>query len=140
MNRLGGIFFIAMAALIALHTVAEPLYHVSTDSQPYAPIWYVLDVLMVLSAAIGVAYVWGRKRALDRAGDDAPVSRVWLTANLLFYGYLFIGIMLLWNCFILISPQFTAIAPGTVSLVWIIIDAALPLLFGATGAALLRNS
>lgn len=140
MNRIGGLYLIAVAVAVAVHTVVEPLYHASTEAQPYSPLWSILNPLMALAIALGVAAAWRCKRAVDREGDDGPVSRGWLTANALFFGLLFFGIMYLWNWFNLLSPGFTAISDGTASLVWIVVDAALPLLWGATGVALLRGN
>ena len=37
-NRISGVFLIAMAVLIAVHTVLEPLYHTSVAGQPYSPV------------------------------------------------------------------------------------------------------
>lgn len=139
MNRIVGVFLVAMAVIVAAHTVVEPLYHVSADGQPYSPLWSVLNPLMALAIVLGVAAAWRCKRAVDREGEDAPVSRAFLIANTLFFGFLFFGILYFWNWFNLLSPGFTAIPPETVTLVWIIVDAALPLLWGATGVALIRG-
>ena len=139
MNRIGGIYLIALAVVVAVHTVVEPLYYVSVEGQPYSPLWSILNPLMALAIVLGVIAAWQFKRAVAQEGDDAPVSRAFLIANTLFFGLLFFGIMYLWNWFNLLSPGFTAISEGTVSLVWIIVDAALPLLWGAMGVALLRT-
>ena len=137
--RIGGVFFIAVAVAVAVHTVVEPLYHVSAEGQPYSPVWDVLDPLMVVAVALGTLLAWRRKRAVDLDGDG-PVTREFLAANALFFGFLFIGILLLWSWFNLLSPGFTGAGPETASLVWLVIDAGLPLLCGATGVGLLRRA
>ena len=114
------------------------MYHVSTEGQPYSPVWDLLDPLMVFTVALGALLAWRRKRAVDLEGDG-PVTREFLAANALFFGFLFVGILLLWSWFNLLSPGYTAAGPETASLVWMVIDAGLPLLSGATGVALLRN-
>ena len=139
MNRIVGVYLVAMAVILAAHTVVEPLYHVSADGQPYSPLWTIINPLTALAVLLGVAAAWQCKRAVDKEGEDGPVSRAFLIANTLFFGLLFVGILFFWNWFNLLSPGFTAIPPETVSLVWIIVDAALPLLWGATGVALLRG-
>ena len=68
-----------------------------------------------------------------------PVTRDFLAANTLFYGLLFIGILFFFNWFNLLSPAYTAVGPDAVSVVWALIDAALPLLLGAQGLSLLRG-
>ena len=139
MNRIGGIYLLAVAVVVAVHTVVEPLYHVSAEGQPYSPLWSILNPLMAVAIVLGAAVAWRCKRAVDLEGDDAPVSRAFVIANAMFYGFVFFGIMYLWNWFNLLSPGFTAIEEGTVSLVWIVVDAGLPLLWGAAGVALLRD-
>ena len=139
LNRIGGIYLIAVAVAVAVPAVVEPLYHVTTAAAPYSPIWSILNPLMTVAIVLGLAVAWRCKREVDQEGDDAPVSRAFLIANALFYGLLFCAILYLWNWFNLLSPAFTTIAPATASLVWIIVDAALPLLWGAAGVALLRG-
>lgn len=133
LNRVGGVFLIAMAVVIAGHTVIEPLYHTSLTEQPYSRVWDVLNPLMAVAILLGLRVTYVRKKAL--VGD--VVTRAYLATNTLFYGLLFIGILFLWNWFGLLSPEFTAAGSDTKSLVWIIVDAALPLLLAATGSSML---
>ena len=137
-GRVCGLFLVLVAVAVAVHTMVEPLYHTSSESQPYSPLWNILDPLMVAAVATGLLYAWLRKRRADRDQDGGAISRAWLVANTLFYGLLFVAILLLWNWFNLLSPRFTAIGDETVALVWILIDALLPLLLGALGISLLR--
>ena len=95
-SRIGGIFLLAVAVVVAVHTVVEPLYHVSAEGQPYSPVWEVLDPIMVLAVALGAVVTWRRKRSVDEQGDDGPVTREFLAANALFFGFLFVGILLTW--------------------------------------------
>ena len=90
---------------------------------------------MAVAIVLGVIFGYARKQG---AGGD-EVTREFLVSNTLFYGFLFVGILFFWSWFNLLSPDFTAIGDQTVSLVWIIIDAALPLLAGVTGIHLLRS-
>ena len=137
-NRVVGVFLIAMAVLIAVHTVIEPLYHTSEAGQPYSPVWDILNPLMALAILLGMRVTYVRKKAVG--GDGGGVTRAYLAANTLFYGFLFVGIMFLWNWFILMNPSYTAPGGATTSLVWILIDASLPLLMGATGSLLLTEA
>ncbi|MDE0450599.1 MAG: hypothetical protein OXI90_02385 [Gammaproteobacteria bacterium] len=137
-NRIGGVFLIAMAVLIAVHTVIEPLYHTSETGQPYSQVWEVLNPLMALALLLGIRTAYVNKRAA--AGDGVTVTRAYLVSNTLFYGFLFVGIMFLWNWFTLLSPGYSAAGSDTNSLVWILIDAALPLLMGAMGSCMLTEA
>ena len=38
-KRIVGIILVIVAVVVALHTIVEPLYHATSDAQPYAPLW-----------------------------------------------------------------------------------------------------
>ena len=140
LKRMSGLFLIVIAAAaVAVHTIVEPLYHTSSEAQMYSPFWVVLDPLMVLAVVLGVIFGCIRKRAVDSEGGSGAITREFLAANTLFYGFLSVGILLLWNWFNQLSPAFTAIGGDTITLVWILIDATLPLLSGTMGIFLLRG-
>ena len=137
LKKIIGVLLIIAAAVVAIHTVVEPLYHASTDAQPYAPLWNILDPIMAVAIVLTVIFGYIRKRnACNEAGTS--VTREFLSANVVFYGIIFVGIMFFWNWFNLLSPSFTAVGADAVSLAWIIIDAALPLLLGAMGMHLFK--
>ena len=138
-QRSGGVALIVIGAVVALHTVIEPLYHASSEASPNSPIWSIIDPFIALAVVLGVIFGYIRKRSVDHEGGGAPISREFLTANTLFYGFLFVGILFFWNWFNLLSPDFTAVGADTVSLVWAFIDAALPLLAGVMGLSLLKG-
>jgi hypothetical protein len=137
LKQIVGAILIIVGVAVAVHTVVEPLYHVSTDGQPYIPLWNILNPLMVLAIVLGLIFGYIRKKGV--VGSDA-VTREYLAANTQFYGLLFVGILFFWNYFNLHSSDFTTIGEDTVSLVWILIDASLPLLLGAMGISLLRGN
>ena len=132
-----GIYLILVAVLVGVHTVVEPLYHVSTEARPYSAAWDILNVMMIVALVLGIVYGYHRKSSADNDGGE--VTREYLAANTLFYGFLFVSILFFWNWFNLRSPEFTAIDDETVSLVWIAIDALLPLVTGAMGFHLARG-
>ena len=137
LKRTVGILFLVIGATVALHTIIEPVYHTSTDAQPYSPAWDVLNPLMALAVVFGIAYAALRKRVVD-TDDEQLVTRRYLAANTLFYGFLFVGILFFWSWANYRSPHFTALGPDAASVVWGIVDASLPLLCGAMGVALIR--
>ena len=138
-QRSVGVALIVIGAVVALHAVIEPLYHASSEASPYSTIWSIINPFMALAVVLGVIFGYIRKRSVDHEGGGAPISREFLTANTLFYGFLFVGILFFWNWFNLLSPDFTAVGADTVSLVWAFIDAALPLLAGVMGLSLLKG-
>ena len=139
LTRIVGAVLIAVAAVVAVHTIAEPLYHTSSAASPYSPIWNVINPFMAVAILLGVIFAYIRKRSVDREGGGAPVTREFLAANTLFYGFLFVGILFFWNWFNLHNAAFTAVGMDAIALVWIFIDAALPLLSGAMGLSLLKK-
>lgn len=137
LRKIIGVLLIVVAAAVAIHTVVEPLYHATTDAQPYAPLWNILDPIMAVAIVLTVIFGYIRKR--DACNEDGTtITREWLSANVVFYGIIFIGIIFFWNYFNLLRPAFTAIGADAVSMAWIIIDAALPLLLGAMGMHLFK--
>ena len=133
-----GIYLILVAVLVGVHTVVEPLYHVSTEARPYSAAWDILNPMMIVALVLGLVYGYLRKSSAD--SDGGGVTREYLTANTLFYGFLFVSILFFWNWFNLQSPDFTAIDDETVSLVWIVVDALLPLVTGAMGVHLVCSA
>jgi len=125
--------------LVAIHTVVEPLYHASSQASPYSPNWSYINPLMALAVVLALIFSCMRKQEVDREGGDAPVTRAYLAANTIFYGLLFIGILFFFNWFNLLSPNYIAVGPDAVSVIWAVIDAALPLLLGAQGVTMLRG-
>ena len=39
LKRVIGVVLILIAAIIAIHTVIEPVYHTSSEAQPYSSTW-----------------------------------------------------------------------------------------------------
>ena len=138
LKKIIGIYMVAVAVLVGAHTVLEPLYHVSTEARPYSPLWDILNAMMIVALVLGIAYSYLRKSSVDN--DENPSTREFIAANTLFYGFLFVSILFFWNWFNLLNPEFTAIGAETVSLVWIVIDALLPLVTGAMGVHLVRSA
>lgn len=137
LKQIVGAILTIVGVAVAIHTVVEPLYHTSSLGQPYSPFWNILNLLMVLSIILGLIFGYIRKKGVP---DGDAITREYLAANTQFYGLLFVGILFFWNFFNLHGEAFTVIGEETVSLVWILIDASLPLLLGAMGISLLRSN
>lgn len=141
-KRIIGSVLIVIGVTVAVHTIVEPLYHVSSEAHPYSPLWTILDPLMGLAIVLGLIVGYPRMKHAGSAGPDAPVTWERLAATTTFYGLLGVGILFFWSWFntMSISADF---APGkgenVSALVWMLIDTLLPLLLGATGVSLLRD-
>ncbi len=141
-KRIVGIVLVVIGVTVAVHTIVEPLYHVSSETYPYSSLWTLLDPLMGLAIILGLIVSYPRVKRASSAGPDVPVTWERLAASTIFYGFLGMGILFFWSWFNTMSVS-AAFAPGKgedVSvLVWMIIDTLLPLLLGATGVSLLRG-
>ncbi len=134
-----GVVLIIIAALVAIHTVIEPIYHTTDPSSenPYSSAWGYINPLSAISIVLGLIFGYIRMSNTD---ENSSVQE-FIAANTLFYGFIFAAILFFWNWFgiLEVGKEFTAVDPQTRSIVWIIIDAILPCLNGALGAHLLRS-
>lgn len=133
-----GVVLIIVAAIVAIHTVIEPLYHTSTEESPNNnSVWAYINVLSAISVVLGMIIGYIRKSKTD---ENSSIQE-FIAANTLFYGYIIAAIFFFWNWFGIINPgqDFTPTQTDTGSTVWIIFDAILPCLNGALGAHLLRS-
>ena len=137
--RVIGALFVAVGFVVAIHTVVEPLYHVSGPDSPYSALWSYINPLMALAVIAGVVLGCRRKMAVDAEGDDAPVTRAYVADNALLYGFLFVGILFFFNWFNYMTPSYTAVGPDAMAVIWAFVDAALSLLCLAMGLALWRE-
>lgn len=138
-HRIAGVFLIAAALIVGVHTVIEPLYYTSTDASPYSPQWTWINYVTVLGVLTGILYGHCRVRGA-KLEKNSPVTAGYLAANVIFYGFLFVGILFFFNWFDLLSDRFSAIAAPATSIIWIIVDAGFPLLAGALGYSLCCGS
>ncbi len=138
LKRVIGVVLIVIAAIVAIQTVVEPIYHTSSAESPYSSAWGWIDPLAAVSIILGLIFGYIR---MSRADASSSVQE-FLAANTLFYGFLSVAILFFWNWFGIsdVGKGFTVISADVRSLVWIIFNALHPLLSGAMGAQLLRAS
>ena len=137
-KQIVGVILILIAAIVAIHTVIEPVYHTSTDESPYSSIWDIINPLSAIAIILGLIFGYCR---MSRAGENSSGPE-FIAANALFYGFLFAAILFFWNWFGIsgVGKDFTPVSADVRSLVWIFFDALFPLLSGAMGVHLLRSS
>ncbi len=135
-KRFLGVVLIVIAAIVAIQTITEPLYHTSTDESPYSSTWDYINPLSAISIILGLIFGYIRMRGV---GEDSSVQE-FIAANTLFYGFIFVAIMFFWNWFGIMGAgaDFKPIGDDTRTLVWILFDAILPPLNIAMGLYLLR--
>ena len=132
LKRAVGVFLIVVGVVVALHTIVEPLYHTTSDAQPYAPLWNILDPIMAVAIVLTAIFGYIRKREVDGSGG-ATITREFLGANIVFYGIIFVGIMFFWNWFNQISPAYATVGTDVVSMTWIIIECCIASPIGRDG-------
>ena len=138
LKRFIGVVLIVIAAIVAIQTILEPIYHTSTADSPHSSAWDYINPLSAISVILGLIFGYIR---MSRVGADSSVQE-FIAANTLFYGFIFTAIIFFWNWFGImgIASEFTAVGMDTRSLVWILFDAILPPLNIAMGIHLLRAS
>ncbi len=139
-KRIAGVVLIISAIVLAVHTVVEPLYFDSstTGSGYNESVWALINPLTAFAVVLGVIFGYARMRKSGSEGG-AAVTREFLAANVQFFGVLFLGILFFFNWFNLLSTEFNAVGPDAVGLVWIAIDAGLPLIWFPLGLHLLKG-
>ena len=138
LKRFIGVVLIVIAAIVAIQTILEPIYHTSTPDSPHSSAWDYINPLSAISIILGLIFGYIR---MSRLGSDSSVQE-FIAANTLFYGFIFTAIIFFWNWFGImgVASEFTAVGMDTRSLVWILFDAILPPLNIAMGIHLLRAS
>ena len=129
-RRVVGAILLITAVIVGIYFVVDQL-----EILPF--LWPPLNYLMALSAVLGVIFAYLRKRSLESAGLDRIVTRRYLEANILFYGFIAIAMLFFWNWFDLLVD--TDSQDTDRHIVWIIVDTVGPLLWGALGMYLLRG-
>lgn len=138
LKRFIGVVLIVIAAIVAIQTILEPIYHTSTADSPHSSAWDYINPLSAISIILGLIFGYIR---MSGVGADSSVQE-FIAANTLFYGFIFTAIIFFWNWFGImeVASEFTAVGMDTRSLVWILFDAILPPLNIAMGIHLLRAS
>ena len=136
LKRVIGVVLIVIAAIVAIQTILEPVYHTSTDDSPYSSAWDIINWFSAISIILGLIFSCMQ---MSRLSENSSVQE-FIGANSLFYGFIFVAIIFFWNWFGIMdfASDFTAVSHGTRGLVWILFDAILPPLNIAMGVSLLR--
>ena len=131
LRRVAAIYMLLVAAAVAVHFLATQLYPPAWGDEA-STAWRILDPLMVLGVVAVLVDAVARK---CRLAAGSAVDREYLETNFTFYFSAMLLLLLLWNWF-----GFEWVEPrNDQALVWMLIDATLPLLLAARGIRLLRE-
>lgn len=141
-NRIVGAYLIAVAAVVVVHSIAEPAYYAPTADAQSSPVWLYIYPFAAVAIALGIGFGFARKRAYDAAGGpDGAGADEWgrLAANAMFYSLIVVGIIFFSNLFYVVSEGFTLLDDDAIGVIWKIAHAIMPPAAGALGVALLRG-
>lgn len=139
LNRIVGIALIVIAAIVGIHTFVEPLYHASTEGALYSPIWAVINPLSAIAVILGLIFGYIRMNAAN-ADSGGAVTWERLASNVIFYGFIAIGIAFFWSWFTLLSGGRFDMDPAARAVVWMAFDALMPPFAVALGFHLVKRA
>ena len=98
LKRFIGVVLIVIAAIVAIQTILEPIYHTSSTEEGanrYSSTWAYINPLSAISIILGLIFGYIRMRGI---GENSSVQE-FIAANTLFYGFIFTAIIFFWNWF-----------------------------------------
>lgn len=145
-KRIVGGLLVIHGGICGLFTIIEHLFQNAigwdVTSLGYSPVWLYLDPGTAAGVALGVGFAWHRKLMMQRGRRDGDsgnggVTRDYLEANALFYGFLFVAI-LFYRLFFGDLTDSNAL-PAAADVEWSIVYGLYPLLAVALGIGLARG-
>lgn len=136
LQRLGAIYLIGVSVSVAVYFIVNPLHAASYDPEN---IWFVLDILMAVAAALALGFNIRRKLREGRLIDGEPSNHRYWEANIAFYATIGVTILLL-HSWISILALGLELGDHQGFVKWATVDTLLPLVFGATGFAMWRRA
>lgn len=132
LKRVVGALLLIAAAIVAI-------YFVVAELNVLPSLWNALNYPMALAILLGVLFTQIRKRKLEADGLDRILTRPYIEANILAYGFITISLLFFWNWF---HELVESDAEGSTlrSLVWVVINVAFPMLTASLGVRLLRGA
>ena len=73
LKRIIGVVLIVIAAIVAIQTVFEPIYHTSTDDSPYSSAWDYINPLSAISIILGVIFGYIRMSPCRRGFERSRI-------------------------------------------------------------------
>ena len=135
-KKLLGMYLILVATVVAVWFIINSFF---VDSFSVTDVWYVLDILMVIGLAIGLAYNFDRKRKMDSQAGDSGISRRYLEINVAFYLTAAVTVLFLhnWIAFLKLGLE---LDNHQAWVIWAVVDTMLPLVLGTTGCTMIKGS
>ena len=136
LKKLAGAYLIVVAVAVAVFFIINTVLAGSFDFD-VLPVWYVLDVLMLIGLIVALYYNFAAKREATRPGDDEAVTRRYLEVNVLFYATVVVTILFLHNWLALLTLGSDSLEGNHQAwVIWAVVDTLLPITLGITGCHL----
>ena len=142
LKKLAGVYLVGVAVVVAVYFIINNFLAGSFD---VLRVWYVVDVLMLIGLALALIFNYASMR--EEGGRGETVTRRYLEVNTAFFVTVGVTILFLhnWLSLLALGPD---MALGANSLngnhqawvIWAAVDTLLPLVLGATGCRLWRES
>ena len=125
-----------IAVAVAAYFIINPLHAAS-----YYPetIWFVLDILMAVAAALALGFNTRRKLREGKPANGEPSTHRYWEANIAFYATIGVTSLLLHSWFSTLALDLK-LGDHQSFVKWAVVDTLLPLVFGATGYVMWRGS
>ncbi|MCY4561092.1 MAG: hypothetical protein OXC03_02030 [Flavobacteriaceae bacterium] len=136
MKKLSGVLLILVGLVTGIHTVIEPLYHYSTETQPSSPYWGIINIAMIVAIVLGIIYSY---RNLKEDKPQTNSCRECPSPSFYFYGFVVIGLLFFHNYFDTITDSYEKDS-GAFILLWLIIDVFLAVFSVSLGKSLIQSS
>lgn len=146
-KRIVGVLLVVHGVACGGFTIIEHLFQSATgladSGLGYSPVWLYLDPGTAMGIALGLAFAWRGKLAMQRErqgggdGNGGGITRGYLEANARFYGFLFVAILFYRLFFGDLTGSNTL--PDAADVEWSIVYGLYPLLAASLGVGLMRG-
>ena len=142
LKKLAGVYLVGVAVVVAVYFIINNFLPGSFD---VLRVWYVVDVLMLIGLALALIFNYASMR--EEGGRGETVTRRYLEVNTAFFVTVGVTILFLhnWLSLLALGPDM-ALGPNSLNgnhqawVIWAAVDTLLPLVLGATGCRLWRES
>ena len=136
LKRIAGAYLIIVAVAVAVFFIINTVLAEAFDFD-VVPVWYVLDVLMLIGLIVALYYNFAAKRAAMRPGPDEAVTRGYLEVNVIFYATVVVTILFLHNWLALLTLGSDSLDGNHQAwVIWAFVDTLLPITLVVTGSHL----
>ncbi len=137
-KKLAGAYLVVVSVAVAVFFIINIFL---VEAINVLVVWHVLDVLMLIGLAVGLAFNYAHKAGFGGRNGDEPITKGYLEAHVTFYVTAGVAIIFLHNWFSLLATGDVSQGDNhTAWAIWAVVDTMLPIILGVTGCRLWRES